>query len=432
MATDGAPAPATGGLSRALAVLELRVFPVLRRWADEAHLIAIRDAVQVAFYAFGAWTVIAFFLLPPGPLLDRFFQAYHIGFGFMGLALAAVLPDRLAVRFGFNRVAGIAVGLASFLLSLPQNALHLNFEDFLGQISATSLFLALIVGLVSGEVMRQAKMRIRNEVTAIVVGAVVSIATFGGLALLHVNVADWLIRIVGPLVSVGDTLPALLIVVFLQTLLWTAGIHGPAFLAAVTTPVYLRALDENAQALLHHQHPPYVVTMMIFTFIYPGGSGATLPLAFLLLRSRVQRLRNLAIASFVPSICNINEPLIFGIPIVMNPGLAIPFIIIPMILAAITYVVQTYALVEPTSVWLPGAFPSVIAAWMTTKGDWRSLVLIALNIAVAFVLWIPFFAAFERAIQSRPQDEEELVKAAEAIREHERAEHAGVGNWPAP
>jgi len=412
--------------------LELRVFPVLRRWADEAHLIAIRDAVQVAFYAFGAWTVIAFFLLPPGPLLDRFFQAYHIGFGFMGLALAAVLPDRLAVRFGFNRVAGIAVGLASFLLSLPQNALHLNFEDFLGQISATSLFLALIVGLVSGEVMRQAKMRIRNEVTAIVVGAVVSIATFGGLALLHVNVADWLIRIVGPLVSVGDTLPALLIVVFLQTLLWTAGIHGPAFLAAVTTPVYLRALDENAQALLHHQHPPYVVTMMIFTFIYPGGSGATLPLAFLLLRSRVQRLRNLAIASFVPSICNINEPLIFGIPIVMNPGLAIPFIIIPMILAAITYVVQTYALVEPTSVWLPGAFPSVIAAWMTTKGDWRSLVLIALNIAVAFVLWIPFFAAFERAIQSRPQDEEELVKAAEAIREHERAEHAGVGNWPAP
>ncbi len=408
------------------------MLPVLRRWADEPHLIAIRDAVQIAFYAFGAWTVIAFFLLPPGPLLDRFFQAYHIGFGFMGLALAAVLPDRLAVRFGSNRVAGIAVGLAAFLLSLPQNALHLHFEDFLGQISATSLFLALIVGLVSGEIMAIAARRVHNEAGAIAVGAIATLAVFGGLALAHVNFADWLIRIVGPLVSVGDTLPALLVVVFLQTLLWTSGIHGPAFLAAVTTPVYLRALDVNAQALLHHEHPPYVVTMMIFTFIYPGGSGATLPLAFMLVRSRVQRLRNLAIASLLPSICNINEPLIFGIPIVMNPGLAIPFILIPMILAAITYLVQSYGLVEPTSVWLPGAFPSVIAAWITTKGDWRSLVLIGLNIAVACVLWIPFFAAFERAIQSRPMEDQELVKAAELIREHERAEHAPVGNWPTP
>jgi len=415
--------PAAGGLSRAVTALELRVFPVLRQWADEPHLIAIRDAVQIAFYAFGGWTVIAFFLLPPGPLLDRFFQAYHIGFGFMGLALAAVLPDRLAARFGFNRVAGIAVGLAAFLLSLPQNALHLHFEDFLGQISATSLFLALIVGLVTGEVMRVAAARIPNEVTAIAAGAAGSAVIFGGLALLHVSFADWLVRIVHPLVAVGDTLPALLIVVFLQTLLWSAGIHGPAFLAAVTTPVYLRALDENAQALLHHQHPPYVVTMMIFAFVYPGGSGATLPLAFLLLRSRVQRLRRLAIASFLPSTCNINEPLIFGIPIVMNPGLAIPFIVIPMILAAITFAAEAYGFVQPTSVWLPGAFPSVIAAWMTTQGDWRALVLIAINIAIAFVLWTPFWGAFERAIQRRPQEEEELVKAAEAIREHERAEH---------
>jgi cellobiose PTS system EIIC component len=418
--------PATGVLARAVTALELRIFPVLRRWADEPHLIAIRDAVQIAFYAFGAWTVVAFFLLPPGPLLDRFFRAYHIGFGFMGLALAAVLPDRLAARFSYNRVAGIAVGLFCFLLSLPQNVLHLHFEDFLGQISATSLFLALIVGLVSGESMRLAAAKIKSESGAIFAGAGLSAVIFGGLALLHVNIADWLIRIVQPLVSVGDTLPALLIVVFLQTLLWSAGIHGPAFLAAVTTPVYLRALDENAQAILHHQHPPYVVTMMIFTFIYPGGSGATLPLAFLLLRSRVARLRTLAIASFLPSICNINEPLIFGIPIVMNPGLAIPFIIIPMILGAITFAAESYGFVQKTSVWLPGAFPSIIAAWMTTKGDWRALVLMVVNIAVAFILWTPFFAAFEGAIQRRPQEEEELVRAAQAIREHERAEHAAV------
>lgn len=418
--------PASSGFGGAVAALELRVFPVLRRWADEPHLIAVRDAVQIAFYAFGAWTVIAFFLLPPGPLLDRFFQAYHIGFGFMGLALAAVLPHRLAMRFGYDRVAAIAVGLGAFLLSLPSNDLHLHFEDFLGQISATSLFLALIVGLVTGEIMRFASARISSEVLATVVGAAASIALFGGLAFAHVNFADWLIAIVRPLVAVGDTLPALLVVVLLQTMLWAAGIHGPAFLAAVTTPVYLRALDDNAQSLLHHQHPAHVVTMMIFAFIYPGGSGATLPLAFLMLRTRIQRLRNLGIASFLPSLCNVNEPLIFGIPIVMNPALVIPFVGIPMILAVITFVAQAYGFVQPTSVWLPGAFPSVIAAWMTTNGDWRAVLLVAINIVIAFVLWAPFFKSFESTIQRRPAEEEELVRAAEAIREHERAEHAAA------
>jgi len=418
--------PAPRGLAATVAALELRVFPVLRRWADEPHLFAIRDAVQIAFYAFGAWTVVAFFLLPPGPLLERFFQAYHIGFGFMGLALAIVLPDRLAVRFGYNRIAAIAVGLGAFLLSMPQNALHQHFEDFLGTISATSLFLALIVGLVTGELMRLADEKLEHEAAAVTAGAVASGVLFGGLAAAHVDIATWLIAIVQPLVAVGDTLPALLIVVFLQTVLWSAGIHGPAFLAAVTTPIYLHALDVNAQAIVHHQQPPYIVTLMIFAFIYPGGSGATLPLAFLLLRSRVQRLRRLAFASLAPTICNINEPLIFGIPIVMNPGLVLPFVGIPLVLATITYIAQLYGFVDRTSVWLPGAFPSVISAWLSTKGDWRSLVLVGVNIVIAFVLWTPFFHAFERTISGHPEAEEELVKAAEAIREHERAEHTAV------
>ena len=409
-------------IAAAINALELRVFPVLRRWAEEPHLDAIRAAVQIAFYAFGAWTVIAFFLLPPGPLLERFFQAYHIGFGFMGLALAVVLPERLAARFGFNRIAAVGAGLAAFLISLPENSLREPFEDFLGQISATSLFLALITGLVTGECLRAAQRRFANDVVAGVVGAAVGVALFLGLALLHIDFANLLVAVVHPLVAIGDTLPALLLVVFLQTLLWSAGIHGPAFLAAVTTPVYLRALDENAQALLHHQHPPYVVTIMIFIFIYPGGSGATLPLAFLLMRSRVQRLRRLGIASLLPSIANINEPLIFGIPIVMNPGLVIPFIGIPMLLATITFFAESYGLVNRTAVWLPGAIPSVIAAWVSTKGDWRALVLIAVDVALAFALWTPFFRAFERTILQRPEAEEELVKSAAEIQEHQRAE----------
>jgi cellobiose PTS system EIIC component len=280
--------------------------------------------------------------------------------------------------------------------------------------------------LVSGECMRLAYKWIDVERAAIAVGAVASTLLFGGLAALHVDIATKLIAIVQPLVSVGDTLPALLVVVFLQTMLWSAGIHGPAFLAPLTTPIYLHALDLNAQAIVHHQQPPYVVTMMIFVFIYAGGSGATLPLAFLLLGSRVPRLRRLGLASFAPSLCNVNEPLIFGIPIVMNPALVLPFVGIPLVLATLTYIAEFTGVVARTSVWLPGAVPSVIAAWMTTKGDLKAVVLIGLNTAVAFVLWAPFWRSFERTMSGHPEAEAELVKTAEAIREHERAEHTSV------
>jgi len=155
-----------------------------------------------------------------------------------------------------------------------------------------------------------------------------------------------------------------------------------------------------------------------------------LPLAFLLLRSRVQRLRRLGLASILPSLANVNEPLIFGIPIVMNPGLVIPFISIPLVLAVITYVVESYGLVNRTAVWLPGAIPSFIAAWVSTKGDWRAEALIVFNSALAFALWIPFFRSFERTIQQRPEAEEELVKTAAEIQEHLHAEQHAVAPGP--
>ena len=416
--------PAAGGLLGAIGAFERRLLPRLQQLQDEPHIAAVRAAIQPAFYALGGATILAYFFVKPQPLMSQIFDAYHVGFGVMGIVLAGSLADRLARAFGFNRTSSVIVTLACFILSMPL-PIPRNPVAALGQLASSSLFLALIVGFVTGEIFRAASRRIANTYGRVIAAGAASLLLFGGLAALllptHHSMADvLLLYFIKPLVSVGDTLPILLLVVFLQTLLWSVGIHGPAFLSAVTLPIFLSAIDQNGQAARLGQVPPYIVTLSFFTFVYPGGSGATLPLSFLMLRSKLPRLRKLGIATIVPSIFNVNEPLIFGVPLVMNPTLAIPFVATPLALAVLSYIATWFGLVDKTVLFLPGAgIPSPINAYLITGRDWRAVILVGVNIAVAFALYWPFFRSFEATLRRAPGAEEQLVKTAEQIREHQ-------------
>lgn len=333
-------------------------------------------------------------------MLGRFFTAYRIGFGAMGIALAVSLADHLARAYDFSRAAAIAATSVSFVVSLPPVAFD-HLLEALATISATSMFLGLIVGLAAGESFRFARRAIKWRLGATLAGAAACMAAFIALALAHVSIAQLLLAGIKPLLSVGDTLPALLVIVALQCLLWFAGVHGPALLAALVTPIYLHAIAQNSLALKMHEAPPYIVTIMVFLFIYPGGSGATLPLGMLLLRSPVRRLRRLAFASLLPNVFNVNEVMLFGVPVVMNPTLLVPFVGAPLVLACVTYVAFALHLVSPTTVWLPGAVPTPIAAWLTTNGDWRAVALAGVNVAIATAIYAPFVRNFEARCERR-------------------------------
>jgi PTS system cellobiose-specific IIC component len=408
-----------GGFERTIAALERRFFPALRRAAEEPHMAAMREAIGPAFGALIVVSIAAYFYQPEPDPASRFFAAYHIGFGVMGLALAGFLSERLARTFRYNRVAAVALSLIAFYLSLPTDS-RAHPWLAIAQISSTSIFLGLIVAMLTGEALRLAR-KVLSPIAGTAAAAVATVAVFGSLAAAGISLGGLLLPLIRPLVAVGDTLPGLLVVVTLQTLLWCAGVHGPAFLSAIVTPIYLHALDQNSQAYIHHQAPPHIVTIALATFFFPGGSGATLPLAFLLLRSPVARLRKLALASLLPSFANVNEPLIFGVPLVMNPTFALPFVGVPLLLATITYAAMSFGLVDRTVFWIPpvNLLPSLIGAWIITGRDWRAVVLVAVNIAVGAVLYAPFLRAFENEIGRAPEEAEALVKSAALLRAHE-------------
>ncbi|HEY5094410.1 MAG TPA: PTS transporter subunit EIIC [Candidatus Eremiobacteraceae bacterium] len=409
----------SGGFERTIAALEMRFFPALRRAAEEPHMAAVREAIGPAFVALLVASIAAYFYQSDPDPASRFFAAYHVGFGVMGVALAAFLAERLARTFRYNRVAAVALSLIAFYLSLPTDS---RAQPWLAiaQISSTSIFLGLIVAMLTGEALRIACRRL-PAMAGIAAAAIATVAVFGLLAAAGISLGGLLLPLIRPLVAVGDTLPGLLVVVALQTLLWCAGVHGPAFLSAIVTPIYLHALDQNSQAFIHHQLPPHIVTIALATFFFPGGSGATLPLALLMLGSRVARLRKLALASLLPSFANVNEPLIFGVPIVMNPTFALPFIGVPLLLATITYAAMWFGIVDRTVFWVPpvNLLPAVIGAWIVTGRDWRAVVLVVVNVAVGAALYAPFLRSFEREIGRSPEEAEALVKTAAAIRAHE-------------
>ena len=141
-------------------------------------------------------------------------------------------------------------------------------------------------------------------------------------------------------------------------------------------------------------------------FIWIGGSGTTIGFAILLLlKSKSAYGKTLGKAAILPSIFNINEPIIFGAPIVLNPTLLPPFIIVPIVNASITYFAMATGLVNRVTSTPPWTLPGPIGAFLATNGDYRAVILSILLIIISIVIYYPFFTAYEKKLLAEEQAE---------------------------
>jgi PTS system cellobiose-specific IIC component len=133
--------------------------------------------------------------------------------------------------------------------------------------------------------------------------------------------------------------------------------------------------------------------------VVPGGSGATLPLAIYFIRSKAARLRKVGWLGLWPGIFNINEPITFGAPIIFNPVLAIPFILITLLNATLAYLAHTVGFVRPTYIEAPWTLPSPLLMLVATGFDFRASILaIITEFVIPAVIWFPAFKAWERQV----------------------------------
>ncbi len=371
----------------------------MRRLGELPFIVAVREALPWSFIGLAAaFAVILTLELTGGtsrglPLGLRLAAALLPAFGVMAMALAVVLPLRFA-KAAHYRVAPLLLGsVGSFALALPR-PFGPDPIAYLRLLGAAGLFIAILACGVTAAWTLLARRRLRGA-WAEYAGATLGICTFAALLALHISLPVAIAAAMHPIARLGDTYLALIAIVAIETILWTAGIHGPAMLAAIVTPVYLTMQMQNTHAFIAHAPLPYVVVVSLFLFVFPGGAGATLPLAALLAISRVPRLRRVGRATLLPSLFNLNEPLLFAAPVVFNPHLMLPFVGAPLVLATVTYAVVATGLVARAAFYIPSSVPTLISTYAATQ-DLRAIALAAFNIVLATLIWYPFVRAYER------------------------------------
>ncbi len=378
----------------------------MRRAGELAFVAAVRDALPWSFIALAAAFAAIFAEqlaagVPGTPALGlRLASALLPSFGVMGGALAILLAVRLARAAGYGVAALVFASTASFALALPR-PFGPDVIAYLRVLGASGLFVAILSCGVAAGWIALLRRRMRAPL-ADWVGALLGIATFAVLLALHFSLPTAIAAAMHPIARLGDTYVALIAIVLVETLLWTAGVHGPAMLAAIVTPVYLTMQMQNTHAFTVHAPLPYVVVVSLFLFVFPGGAGATLPLAGLLAISAVPRLRRIGRATFIPSLFNLNEPLLFAAPVVFNPHLVVPFVGAPLVLATITYAAVAAGVVSRAAFYIPSSVPTLVSTYLATQ-DLRAIALAALNIVLATLIYYPFVRAYERHVMKESE-----------------------------
>lgn len=224
-----------------------------------------------------------------------------------------------------------------------------------------------------------------------------------------------IMHLLEPLVSASDSLPAILLSVLLCQIFWFAGIHGSLIVTGIMNPFWMANLSANQAALAAGAALPHVYLQGFWDhYLLIGGVGSTLPLAFLLLRSRVAHLRTIGKMGVVPSFFNINEPILFGAPIIMNPMLFLPFVFVPLINMPGVWRDQTRLdRTSCVSYAMDDSLAPIGASW-AANWAFSPVVMCVICMVMSAIMYLPFLRAYERSLmKNEEQKAQATVGAAE-------------------
>lgn len=213
------------------------------------------------------------------------------------------------------------------------------------------------------------------------------------------TVPDLIVNILQtPLKSGFQSLPGILFYVFLSTFVFIFGIHGAFVFGAISGPILLQATTENSAAIAAGLAPTNIVTQSFLdVFVYMGGGGTMLCLVIaLFLFSKRDDEKMVARVGVVPSLFNISEPIMFGLPVVYNPIYAIPFCIVPILSTLIAYFATSWNLVGHTIVPIPWVTPPILSGWLST-GDFRGALVQIVILLVGIAVYAPFVIISNKA-----------------------------------
>lgn len=415
---------------------------------SQRHLVAIRDGFVTLMPLMIIGSLVTFINQIP-PIINSMFgtswtlpdflsnlngKIWWGTFDMIGLMAVAAIAYSLAKYYEGDCLAAAVVSLACYFSIVPQTILTATEtgEEVAawGNISraytnAQGLFVGIIIALIATEIFVHLKNNekltikmpegvppavgrsfaaiIPGGITIISIVAVTGIIEAAAQLLMGTDTPMSLFALVTnfvsqPLLHVADSLGYSLVLVLLNQILWFFGLHGSNIIEGIIQPISLQMMEANAAAFQAGTEIPHIVTKpFLDSFVYIGGSGTVLGMLLaMFLVCKAKQNRMIARLSIVPSLFNINEPTIFGVPIVLNPILFVPFILGPCIVNVVSYLAMSLNIVGRTVAIVPWATPPIISGFIVTGGDWRACVLQIVNIAISFMIYLPFVKAADR------------------------------------
>jgi len=229
------------------------------------------------------------------------------------------------------------------------------------------------------------------------------------------NLPEAFTTMFAPAVNSIDSPLGVFLVSLAEMIFWFLGLNGYAILVGFTLPFMTQYLAANAAAFSAGQTPEFIFTENWWGyFLACTGSGVVGAIAILALFSKAKTLRSAGKASIVPAIFNISEPVVYGLPVVYNPYLFIPFVLGTPCLGLFTYWVFEMGWVRAPIAAL-GGMPTPIAQYLVTL-DWRVFLLVPVIMGLAILMYYPFFKLYEKSVLAK-EEEEAKNKSTKVITE---------------
>ena len=361
--------------------------------------------------------------------MDFFYLPYQASFNLMSIYVVVGMARSLSKYYKVDEKLAIALSFVGIFVLTPliftaDGAKGLPLDNF----AAKGLFVCMIATAISIEIYRfcaQKGITIKmpdsvpqnvSNAFAAVIPAFAIILLFDVLRTLFAmtdfgSAQQFIFTILQqPLQSLGGTLPATFIALLVESVIWCFGIHGSSIVSSVMNPIWYALSAENLAAVEAGIAMPNIVNYQFISFFVKlGGVGATLSLTLLcLFKSKSDQYKALGKLGIGASLFNINEPIIFGFPIVLNPMMMIPFVLSNVTVGVVTYAAIWSGLVPYINgVNLPYTIPVVISGFMLC--GWRGALLQVVLLLITGLIYYPFFKAQDKQAYLEEQEQKKLA-----------------------
>ena len=350
----------------------------------------------------------------------------YAALNFMTISLSFLIGNELGKINKVDQVFSGLLAVLSYITVIPtsfealineepifvENAISRNYTD------ASGLFLGMFIAIISIELyswlVKQERLQIKlpgdvppnvSASFSALFPAVITltgIATFGFAveAIFGSNLYDLVYSLVQqPLSNIVSGLPGVLTLMLVAQLFWVIGIHGNQMIKPIREPILLAAIAENTTAFEAGEEIPNIINMPFWdVYMSIGGSGVTIGLILaIFIASKREDYKAISKISLAPGLFNINETMTFGLPIVLNPIIAIPFVITPLITGTIGYFATSLGFAGPAVVMIPWTTPPILSAYLATAGSIGAVATQILCIIVATLIYLPFVRAANAA-----------------------------------